>query len=119
MGPNQPKQKLLLPLDLRDWLPEDHLAHHVSDLVERLDLTAFYAPYEGDGRRNAPYQPRMMGKTLIYGYTTGVFSSREIAKKLGEDLAFRMLVARNFSKHRTLASFDAGIWRTSGSCSWR
>ena len=53
-----PDQSLLLPPDVRAWLPEGHLAQHVSDLVDGLDLTAFYAPYEGDGRRNAPYEPR-------------------------------------------------------------
>ena len=56
--PYLPDQSLLLPPDVREWLPEGHLAHHVSDLVDGLDLTAFYAPYEGDGRRNAPYEPR-------------------------------------------------------------
>ena len=55
--PYAPDQSLLLPPDVREWLPEGHLAHHVSDLVDGLDLTAFYAPYEGDGRRNAPYDP--------------------------------------------------------------
>ena len=103
--PYQPKQKLLLPPDIRDWLPEDHLAHHVSDLVDGLDLTAFYAPYEGDGRRNRPYEPRMMVKLLIYGYSTGMFSSRGIAKKVEEDLAFRMLAAGNFPAHRTICEF--------------
>ena len=48
------------------------MAHHVSDLVDGLDLTAFYAPYEGDRRRKSPYEPRMMLKVLIYGYATGV-----------------------------------------------
>ena len=56
-----------------------------------LDLTAFYAPYAGDGRRNAPYAPRMMVKVLLYAYATGVFSSRGIARKLEEDVAFRVL----------------------------
>ena len=56
--PYTPDQMLLLPADMREWLPEGHLAHHVSDLVDGLDLTAFYAPYEGDGRRNAPYEQR-------------------------------------------------------------
>ena len=68
---------------MREWLPEGHWAHHVSDLVDGLDLTAFYAPYEGDGRRNAPYEPRMMVKVLLYAYATGVFSSRQLARKLG------------------------------------
>ena len=92
--PYAPDQMLLLPSDMREWLAEGHLAHHISDLVDGLDLTAFYAPYEGDGRRNAPYEPRMMVKVLLYAYATGVFSSREIARKLEEDIAFRVLPAR-------------------------
>ena len=103
--PYQPDQMLLLPLDLREWVAEGHVVHHVSDLVDALDLGAFYAPYEGDGRRNSPYDPRMMVKVLVYGYATGTFSSREMAKKLEEDIAFRMLAAGNFPKHRTLCEF--------------
>ncbi len=103
--PYQPDQILMLPPDLREWVPEGHLAHHVSDLVDAADLSAFYAPYEGDGRRNAPYDPRMMVKVLIYAYATGTFSSRKMAKRLEEDVAFRMLAAGNFPKHRTLCEF--------------
>ena len=103
--PYQPDQVLMLPPDLREWLPEGHLAHHVSDLVDAVDLSAFYAPYEGDGRRNSPYDPRMMVKVLIYAYATGTFSSRRMAKRLEEDVAFRMLAAGNFPKHRTLCEF--------------
>ncbi len=103
--PYEPNQMLLLPPDMRDWLPEGHFAHHVSDLVDGLDLTVFYAPYEGDGRRNAPYEPRMMLKVLIYAYATGVFSSRGIARKLEEDVAFRVLAAGNLPQHRTLCEF--------------
>ena len=103
--PYAPDQSLLLPPDVREWLPEGHLAHHVSDLVDGLDLTAFYVPYEGDGRRNAPYDPRMMVKVLLYAYATGVFSSRGIARALEEDVAFRVLAAGNFPQHRTLCEF--------------
>ena len=103
--PYQPDQILLLAPDLRDWVPQGHLAHHVSDLVDSLDLSALYAPYEGDGRRNAPYEPSMMVKILIYAYATGVFSSRAIARKLEEDVAFRLLAAGNFPQHRTLCEF--------------
>ena len=103
--PYQPDQLLLLSPDLREWLPAGHLVHHVSDLVDALDLSAFYAPYEGDGRRNAPYEPTMMVKVLIYAYATGVFSSRAIARKLEEDVAFRVLAAENFPQHRTLCEF--------------
>ena len=100
-----PDQTLLLPPDVLEWLPEGHLAHHISDLVDGLDLTAFYLPYAGDGRRNAPYAPRMMVKVLLYAYSTGVFSSRGIAKKLEEDVAFRVLAAGNFPQHRTVCEF--------------
>ena len=103
--PYDPGQLLLLPPDLREWVPSGHLSHHVSDLVDALDLSAFYAPYEGDGRRNAPYDPSMMVKVLIYAYATGVFSSRAIARKLEEDVAFRMLGAENFPRHRTICEF--------------
>ena len=103
--PYAPDQSLLLPPDVREWLPEGHLAHHISDLVDDLDLTAFYAPYEGDGRRNAPYEPRMMVKVLLYAYATGVFSSRRVARRLEEDVACRVLAAGNFPQHRTLCEF--------------
>ena len=103
--PYQPDQLLLLSPDLREWLAPGHLAHHVSDLVDALELNAFYAPYEGDGRRNAPYEPSMMVKILIYAYATGVFSSRAIARKLEEDVAFRVLAAGNFPQHRTICEF--------------
>ena len=103
--PYHPDEPFLLPPDPREWLAEDHLAYFVSDTVEALNLRAFYAPYEGDGRRKQPYDPAMMLKVLIYGYATGVFSSRRIARKLHEDVAFRVLSAGNFPAHRTISEF--------------
>lgn len=103
--PYAPSQDLLLPESLQDWLPSDHVAYFISEVVEELDLSAFYAPYEGDGRRKMPYEPRMMLKVLIYAYVSGVFSSRKIARRLEEDVAFRVLAAGNFPKHRTLCEF--------------
>ncbi|MBD3220575.1 IS1182 family transposase [bacterium] len=103
--PYHPDQPYLLPPDPREWLAEDHLAYFVSDTVDALDLSAFYAPYEGDGRRKQPYEPAMMLKVLIYGYATGVFSSRRLARKLREDIAFRVLAAGNYPAHRTLCEF--------------
>jgi transposase len=100
-----PDQGLLLPTSLSEWLPEDHLAYFISDAVEAMDLDAFYARYEGDGRRRQPFDPRMMVKVLIYGYASGVFSSRKIARKLTEDVAFRVLSANNFPAHRTIREF--------------
>jgi transposase len=70
-----------------------------------LDLQAFYAPYEGDGRRNQPFDPQMMVAVLLYAYATGTFSSRRIARKLEEDVAYRVLAAGNFPAHRTIAEF--------------
>ena len=67
-----PEQPLLLPPDLREWLPDNHLAHHIRDIVERLNLSAFYVPYAGDGRRNMPYDPAMIVQVLLYAYATGV-----------------------------------------------
>jgi len=73
--------------------------------VAALDLQAFYAPYEGDGRRNQPFDPQMMVTVLLYAYATGTFSSRRIARKLEEDVAYRVLAAGNFPAHRTIAEF--------------
>ncbi len=103
--PYEPDQRFLLPPSASEWLPENHLVYFVSDVIDRLDLEKFYARYEGDGRRNQPYDPAMLVKVLVYGYATGVFSSRKQAKKLYEDVAFRLLGAGNFPSHRTICDF--------------
>ena len=105
--PYEPQQMLLLPESLQEWLPEGHLAHFIGDTVDGLDLGAFHARYDKDGPRNQPFHPAMMVKVLVYGYATGVFSSRKIARKLHEDVAFRVLAARNFPAHRTIRDFRA------------
>ncbi len=103
--PCAPDQSLLFPPSPRDWLPEGHLAFFIADTVAALDLQALYAPYEGDGRRNQPFDPQMMVTVLLYAYATGTFSSRRIARKLEEDVAYRVLAAGNFPAHRTIADF--------------
>jgi transposase len=100
-----PEQDLLLPPSLSDWLPEDHLAYFVSDVVEQLDLSAIESVYEEEERGQPPYHPRMMTKILIYGYCVGVFSSRRIQKKLSEDVGFRVLAAGNEPDFRTISDF--------------
>jgi transposase len=102
-----PQQQMLLPHALQEWLPEGHLAYYISDTVDELDLSTFHARYGGGGPRNQPFHPAMMVKVLLYAYATGVFSSRKIARKLHEDVAFRVLGAGNFPKHRTLCDFRA------------
>lgn len=103
--PYIPEQSLLMPSSLEDWLPEGHLAYFVSDAVDALDLGAFYARYSGDGRRRQPFDPLMMVKVLVFGYASGVFSSRKIANRMQEDVAFRLLGANNFPAHRTIREF--------------
>ncbi|NML19214.1 IS1182 family transposase [Azohydromonas caseinilytica] len=105
--PYAPDQLMLLPASLQDWLPEGHLAYFISDTVDALDLSAFHARYAGGGSRNQPFHPAMMVKVLVYGYATGVFSSRKIQRRLHEDLAFRFLGAGNFPHHRTIRDFRA------------
>jgi transposase len=103
--PYEPEQDFLLPPSVSEWLPENHLVYFVSEMIDRLDLQMFYARYQGDGRRNQPYDPAMLVKVLVYGYATGVFSSRKLARRLFEDVAFRMLGAGNFPSHRTICDF--------------
>ena len=103
--PYNPDQLHLLPPDPREWLPSSHLAYFISDVVDTFDMRPFYAPYLGDGRRNAPYAPRMMLKVLIFAYATGVFSSRKIAQRIEDSIAFRVLAAGNYPSHRTICAF--------------
>jgi transposase len=101
----EPNQLFLMPPSLREWLPEDHLAYFVSDIVEQMDLSAIEGVYEEEERGYPPYHPVMMVKVLLYGYCVGVYSSRRIARKLEEDIAFRVLGAGNFPDFRTISDF--------------
>jgi transposase len=103
--PYEPNQTFLLPPSPSEWLAENHLVYFVSEIIDRLDLQKFYARYDGDGRRNQPYDPALLVKVLVYGYASRVFSSRKLARKLYEDVAFRVLGAGNFPSHRTLCDF--------------
>jgi transposase len=103
--PYVPEQDLLLPPSLRDWLPEDHLAYFVSDLIDQLDLSAITRVYEDEERGYPPYHPVMLTKVLVYGYCVGVFSSRKIQRALAEDIGFRVLAAGNEPDFRTIADF--------------
>ncbi len=103
--PYHPDEEFLLPPSLREWLPEDHLAYFVSDVVDNLDLSEIEAVYGSEERGQPPYNPQMMTKVLVYGYCTGVFSSRRIERKLAEDIAFRVLAAGNQPNFRTISDF--------------
>ncbi len=103
--PYHPDQEYLLPPNLRDWLPDGHLAYFVSDVVDNLNLCAMDAVYGNEPRGQPPYDPRMMTKLLVYGYCVGVFSSRRIEQRVAEDIAFRVLAAGNAPNFRTISDF--------------
>ena len=99
-------QRLLLPPDLREWLPKGHLALFISDVVDELDLSAMVAAYESrDGRGQPPYHPAMMVKLLLYAYCTGRPSSRRIERASYEDVAVRVLAGDQHPDHDSIAEF--------------
>jgi len=104
--PYEPDQVLLLAPVLSEWLPDGHLAHFVSDVVESgaLDLSAIYASYE-EVRGYPPYDPRLMVKLLLYGHAIGVVSSRKLERASYEDVAVRMLCAGQHPDYRSIARF--------------
>lgn len=100
-------QQFLMPPSLSDWLPEDHLAWFVLDLVAELDLAELYVSLRADGRGGAAYHPQMMLGVLLYAYCVGERSSRRIERRLVEDVAFRVVAANQCPDHATLARFRA------------
>lgn len=100
-----PEQLLLMPPALADWLPEDHLARFIDEVVETvLDLGPIYASY-AETRGGPPYDPRLLLKVLLYGYATGVRSSRRLEQHCVEDVAFRFLAANQQPDFRSIARF--------------
>jgi len=93
----------LLPPAVDEWLPERHLARFVVEVVDQLDLSAMVKRYRGAG--SASYHPAMLLALLIYGYATGVFSSRKIERATHDSVAFRFIAANLHPDHDTLATF--------------
>jgi transposase len=88
-------QPFLLPPDLRDWLPANHLAWFILDVTDQLDLKPFLRAYRtDDGHGHPAYDPKLLLGVLLYAYCLGVRSSRQIERRCTEDLAFRVLVPR-------------------------
>ena len=98
-------QQLLLPPDVRAWLPEGHLALFVSDVVDELDLSAIVRSYDSDERGQPPYHPALMVKLLLYAYCTGRPSSRRIERATYDDVACRVLAADQHPDHDSIAAF--------------
>jgi transposase len=105
--PDTPGQLLLLPPALQDWLPEDHLAWFISDVVDHaLDLSPILATYEtGDGRGQPPYHPALLVKLLLYAYCAGKPSSRKIEQATYDEVPYRVLATNQHPDHDTLAAF--------------
>lgn len=104
--PYEPGQLLLLSPDMRDWLPEGHLACFLSDVVDQLDLSAIFEAYEAhDGRGQPPYHPRMMVKLLLYAYCMGKPSSRKVERATYEEVPYRVLAADQHPDHDSIAEF--------------
>jgi transposase len=103
--PYQPNQLFLLPPDMKQWLPEDHLVYFVMDVVGQLDLGAIYRCYDASKGGQPPFDPRMMVALLFYSYCIGLPSSRKIEKATYERVAFRILTADQHPDHDTVADF--------------
>jgi transposase len=99
------EQELLLPPSLREWLPEDHLAWFVIDVVDGLDLAPFLAGYRQDGWGRAAHDPAMMVALIVYAYAIGERSSRRIERRCREDVACRVITANQAPDHATIARF--------------
>lgn len=98
-------QVLLLPPDLREWLPAGHLARFVIETVDRLDLAGIYGYYRQDGHGRPAHDPGMMVALVLYAYSVGVTSSRAIERKCVDDVAFRVITANRQPDHSTIARF--------------
>jgi transposase len=104
--PYSPKQAFLLPPSPTEWLPDDHLAHFVMDVVAQLDLSAIHRRCQGtDPRGTQPYHPLMMTSLLVYGYCVGVVSSRKIEKSTHESVAFRVIAGGEHPDHTRISEF--------------
>src|SRR5918912_4013575 len=99
------EQTFLLPPDVREWLPADHLAWFVIDAVAQMDLAVFYGAYRADGHGGAAYEPSLMVALLLYAFATNVRSSRAIERHCRQDVAFRVITGNLIPDHATIARF--------------
>ena len=104
--PYDRSQQLLLPPDLREWVPDDDLAHFIIEAVERVRIEAFQVNWRGTGK--AQYHPRMMLALLIYSYANGIFSSRRIERATWRDIGVRFVACDQHPDHDTIAMLRRG-----------
>jgi transposase len=92
-----------MPPSVDEWLPQTHLARFVAEVVDGLDLSAMSKTYRGSG--SASYHPKSLFGVLMYGYATGVFSSRKLERATYDSVAFRFIAANDHPDHDTIANF--------------
>ena len=110
----------LLPPSVDEWLPEDHLARFIVEVVDGLDVGTLEKAYAGRG--SAAYHPTVLLSLLVYGYANGVFSSRKIERATFDSVAFRFIAAGTHPDHDTLATFRRRFldeWPVYSSRCWR
>ncbi len=98
-------QSMLLPPDLMDWVPDDHVVWSILGAVEEMDLGAFYGVYRENGQGRAAYEPSMMVALLLYAYARGNRSSRGIERECREDVVYKLITAMRVPDHSTIAEF--------------
>ena len=98
-------QMYLLPVSIRDWLPEGHLAWFIIDVVKEFDVTSFYRKHRSDGWGRAAYEPMMMVSLLLYAYSLGIRSSRQIERACEVDVSFRVITANQRPDYSTICRF--------------
>ena len=103
--PYQPNQMLLLPPDMKQWLPEGDLAYFIMDMVSQLDLSAIFDSYDGTKGGQRPFDPKKMTALIVYCYCIGLPSSRKIEKATYDRVAFRVLTADQQPDHDTISEF--------------
>ena len=103
--PYNPEQMLLLPHNLKEWLPEEDLVYFITDVVKTLDLKAIYQTYDNSKGGKPAYNPTMMTSLLVYAYCMGVYSSRKIEQATHYAIPFRVLSANQHPDHDTIAEF--------------
>ncbi len=110
----QPEQLFLLPESIDDWLPQEHLARFVGDLIEQLDLSLIIDSYGYEKGGQPPYHPLMMTKLIVYGYCVGVLSSRRIEEATWEQVPFRFIAANQHPRMGGIYNKYLDAWRELG-----
>ena len=98
-------QTMLMPPDLTDWVPDDHVVWSILGAVDQMDLSAFYGAYRENGQGQAAYEPSMMVALLLYAYARGNRSSRGIERECREDVVYKLITAMRVPDHSTIAEF--------------